>query len=99
MSKNFSDFTFEKTKSSPKEEPKVNVNETSDQQEKIKQTYDSLKGLDSSELAKKLAEEVGRQKSEGSFDYNLLSQSVESMRAFLPTETYQNLKKLLENLR
>lgn len=99
MSKNFSDFTFEKTKSAPKEKPKVNVNETSDQQEKIKQAYDSLKGLDSSELAKKLAEEVGRQKSEGSFDYNLLSQSVESMRAFLPTETYQNLKNLLENLR
>lgn len=101
MSKNFADFNYQKPQP-PKDkgsknnekQPATNIDE-----QKIRQAYDNLKDLDSSALASKLAEEVGRQKADGSFDFDLLSQSVEVMRAFLPADTYQNLKKLLENLR
>lgn len=101
MSKNFADFNYQKPQP-PKDkgsknnekQPATNIDE-----QKIRQAYDNLKDLDSSALASKLAEEVGRQKADSSFDFDLLSQSVEAMRAFLPADTYQNLKKLLENLR
>ena len=100
MSKNFADFNYQKSQP-PKDKGYNNAKQpaTNIDEQKIMQAYDNLKDLDSSALASKLAEEVGRQKADGSFDFDLLSQSVEAMRAFLPADTYQNLKKLLENLR
>lgn len=94
MSKNFADFKYTKP---AKEQPKPKISQ--DEQEQIKKTYDALKDMDSDALAKRLAQEVGKQKSEGNFDYDMLKSSVESMKSFLPLQTYENLKKLLENIR
>lgn len=68
-------------------------------QEKLRSTYDELKNLDSDSLSQRLAEEVSRQKGSGTFDYASLSSSVEAMRQYLPSETYQNLKNLLEKIK
>ncbi len=96
MGLNFADFQ-------PKEKEKESSSEVRQQQsqeeEKIRQTYNELKDLDSNALNEKLREEVAKQKSSGQFNYDMLSSSVESMRSFLPQETYLNLQKLLKDLK
>ena len=90
MSKNFADFEC-----GNRNKADTDIS----QQEKINQIYQQYKNMDSSSLAEALASTVAKQKADGTFDYNLLSQSVEAVRAYLPGQTYQNLKNLLENLR
>lgn len=65
----------------------------------IKQTYEELKGLGEDELSQKLFEEVKKQKQEGTFDYEGLAKNLEMMKAFLPNETYLNMKNLLEKIK
>ena len=90
MSKNFADFEC-----GHRNKADTDIS----QQEKINQIYQQYKNMDSSSLAEALANTVAKQKADGTFDYNLLNQSVEAVRAYLPEQTYQNLKNLLENLR
>ena len=90
MSKNFADFEC-----GHRNKADTDIS----QQEKINQIYQQYKNMDSSSLAEALASTVAKQKADGIFDYNLLNQSVEAVRAYLPEQTYQNLKNLLENLR
>ena len=96
MGLNFADFQ-------PKEKEKKVAEEAREKQgadeEKIRGVYNELKDLDSSALNKKLQEEVAKQKSSGQFNYEMLSSSVESMRAFLPQETFNNLQNLLKDLK
>lgn len=96
MSKNFADFKAEKPQSN--ETAKENTQKPSAEEE-LKKTYAELKDLDSNSLAARLSEEVKRQKNSGTFNYELLRQSVESMRMFLPQESYISLKNLLENIK
>ena len=65
----------------------------------IKETYEDLKDLNSDELSQKLFEEVKRQKEEGVFDYEGLSANLELMKTFLPKNTYENMKNMLEKIK
>ena len=85
---NFSSFCKENGKKSQNYENKD-----------IKQTYEELKGLGEDELSQKLFEEVKKQKQEGTFDYEGLAKNLEMMKAFLPNETYLNMKNLLEKIK
>ena len=65
----------------------------------IKETYEELKDLNSDELSQKLFEEVKKQKEEGVFDYEGLSANLELMKTFLPKNTYENMKNMLEKIK
>ncbi len=95
MGKNFCDFKFNEQKINPNEK----IDKSTNHEEKLKATYDDLKNLDSDSLSYKLAEEVKKQKEEGTFNFDLIKSSIESMRPFLTNETYINLKQILENLK
>lgn len=78
-----------------KENSKKNENFEKD----IKETYEELKDLNSDELSQKLFEEVKKQKEEGVFDYEGLSANLELMKTFLPKNTYENMKNMLEKIK
>ena len=67
--------------------------------EKIQETYDNLKDLNEDELSSKLYEEVKKQKEDGVFDYSALAENVERLKPFIPAETYQNMKNMLEKIK
>ncbi len=99
MSKNFSDFKFEQKQSFVQKEKETKQNNKTFSQDDLKKSYDEFSKLDNDSLSARLAQEVKKRKDEGSFDAEMLIRSVESVRAFLPDETYQNLKNLIENLK
>lgn len=99
MGKNFSDFHFEQSQKEKQYEEKKTQKKQDINENDLKRSFDEFSKLDNNELSARLAEEVKRRKDEGSFDANMLLSSVESVRAFLPHETYENLKKLIENLK
>ena len=99
MSKNFLDFKFEQKQSFVQKEKETKQNNKTFSQDDLKKSYDEFSKLDNGSLSARLAQEVKKRKDEGSFDAEMLIRSVESVRAFLPDETYQNLKNLIENLK
>lgn len=84
---NFSDYL-------KNENEKVKISD-----ENLMSTYDSLKDLSGEELNKKLFDEVKRQKMEGTFNFDALNQSIESIRGYMTEETYNNIKGILESLK
>jgi len=68
-------------------------------EEKVQTTYEELKNLSNDELTSRLYSEVAKQKSNGTFDYNMLNNSIESIKGYMPTETYENIKRMLESLK
>lgn len=62
-------------------------------------TYNELKDMNSDQLTNKLFQEVASQKASGKFDYNMLNDSVERIRNYLPPETYENIKRILITLK
>ena len=89
---NFSEFTKQKIHSEDPKQKNLNKDDAL-------KTYEELKDLNSDQLTKRLFSEVKKQKSEGTFNYDMLSASVESIRPYMSNETYLNLKKLLESLK
>lgn len=69
------------------------------QQKNIQETYNKLKDCSGDELMQRLAKEVQTQKSNGTFDYDALINSIEKIKIYLPTQTYQNMIRIIENLR
>ncbi len=67
--------------------------------ENIQETFDSLKDLSGDELTQKLYSEVKKQKENGDFNYNALCENVERLKMFLPQETYENMKNMLEKIK
>ena len=65
----------------------------------LMQEYDKLKDLSGDELNKRLFDEVKKQKREGTFDFDSLNQSVESVKGYMSEETYKNIKGILETLK
>lgn len=61
--------------------------------------YEKLKDLPKDQLSQMLLEEVARQKREGVFDYQKLNEMLESMKAFIPPDSYENIKRILESFR
>lgn len=93
MSRNFSDFNF-------KEQPKQEKQSFSGPSEAdLRSAYQEYSSLDPNALQARLASEIAQRKQDGTLDVEMLRSSVESIRAFLPYETYLNLKGLIENLK
>ena len=69
------------------------------QQKSINETYDELKNCSSDELMARLAKEVQQQKSSGTFDYDGLLNSIEKIKMYLPSQTYENILRIIENLK
>jgi len=76
-----------------------NAKNSSVDNDDIMKKYNELKDLPSDQLSKMLLEEVARQKREGVFNYEELNSMVESMRAMMPSETYENMKRILGTFR
>ena len=95
MKQSFSSFCKENRQETLRKTTKENES----QEEKMRRAYDELKDLNSDELSMRLFEEVKKQKENGTFDYISLSNSVERMRMFLPKQTYENMKMMLEKLK
>ena len=74
-------------------------NKKSNQTQKLEQDYAKLKNLSQDELMTRLYKEIDLQKKNGSFDYDGLVKAVESIKIYLPQATYENIMKILENLR
>ncbi len=65
----------------------------------IKDKYNTYKDMSKPQLEQTLFEEVAKQKRNGTFDYETLSKMVESLRGSLPENDYNNIKRILENLK
>ena len=87
MSKSFSNFCDEDSKKENKK------------QEDLQSTYEELKNMNYDELTQRLYNEVKLQKQNGSFNYESLCQSIESIRPFISNETYHNMKNMLEKIK
>ena len=68
-------------------------------QEDALSTYNQLKDLNADQLSSRLYQQVKQQKESGTFNYEMLKNSVESIKGFLAPQTYQNLISLLETLK
>lgn len=71
----------------------------SSSEEEIKNDIENLKGLSHEELMGRLLKQVAEQKSQGTFDYERLRQTIEQMKMYMPETLYQNIIKTLESLR
>ena len=78
---------------------KYEENQTSFSEDKVKESYEQLKNLPKDELSKRLFEEVNKQKNNGSFNYEMLEASVESIKSLIPKESYENLKRILKTIK
>ena len=70
-----------------------------DKTKTMKKSYDDLKDLGSDELMERLRHEVQEQKENGTFDVNLLMDSIEKIKMYLPEQTYENMKRIIESIR
>ncbi len=69
------------------------------QKNDINQKFNTLKNCSPDELMHKLAKEVSEQKANGTFDYDGLINSIEKIKIYLPTQTYENMLRIIENLK
>ena len=65
----------------------------------IDEAYEELKDCSSDELMQRLTKEISGQKLNGTFDYDGLRASIEKMKTYLPTQTYENMIRIIENLK
>lgn len=82
-----------------KEAQKQNSQSRSQEAEDLMSQYERLKDLPDDQLSKMLLDEVAKQKRDGTFDYDSLSNMVESMRAYMGEDSYQNIKRILETFK
>ena len=77
-----------------------NINQQGQEKpESVEDAYNKYKDLSASQLQGALAEEVARQKADGSFDFDKLENMVESLSGYLPAQTYQNVKRIMQSLK
>lgn len=65
----------------------------------ISESYDELKNCTSEELMAKLAKEIQSQKANGTFDYELLRNSIDKIKTYLPKQTYENMIRIIDGLK
>ena len=75
------------------------IKKTNISQEDVYNEYDKIKNMSQAEAQSQLFSEVLRQKQNGTFNFEALSNQVESLRGYLPEKDFQNLQRMLENLR
>lgn len=67
--------------------------------DKINEAYQNYKDMSQDELMKTLTKEINKQKSNGSFDYNELKNTIDKISIYLPKQTYQNILNIIENFK
>ena len=78
----------------------MNKQEKTTQKKKtVNEAYEELKGLSSEELMERLSNEIKGQNLNGTFDYQTLRASVEKIREYLPSQTYENMIRIIESLK
>lgn len=65
----------------------------------INEAYEELKGCSPEQLMEKLATEIKGQKLNGTFDYDGLCATIEKLKMYLPTQTYENMMRIIESLK
>lgn len=65
----------------------------------LNKSYDELKDLSSDELFDRLAKEIQKQKTNGTFDYDGLKKSIDSIKIYLPNQTYENMLRIIKSLK
>ena len=68
-------------------------------QKNINQAYEDLKDRPADELFSMLSKEIQNQKLNGTFDYETLRNSVEKIKTYLPTQTYENMIRIIDSLK
>lgn len=92
---NFSEFSKQNFNNA-----KENINEKNlNSKEDITKLYNEMKNMNSDELTRKLFDEVAREKQEGSFNYAYLESSVETLKPYLSQESYENIKRILKQIK
>jgi len=72
---------------------------TTSKKKTINEAYEELKDCSSEELMERLSKEISGQKLNGTFDYDGLRNSIEKIKTYLPTQTYENMIRIIENLK
>lgn len=72
---------------------------SSSKQQNINKAYDDLKDRSSDELFSMLTKEIQNQKLNGTFDYDALRASLEKIKTYLPTQTYENMIRIIDSLK
>ena len=65
----------------------------------IKVEYDALKDLSQDELMEKLADQIAFQKSNGTFDYDGLVDTINKMKGYISPQSYDNILNLLQKFK
>ncbi len=81
------------------EMPKSENTVKEDKNQNMKKSYEDLKDLGSDELMERFRKEVQQQKENGTFDVNLLVNSIDKIKMYLPEQTYENIKRIIESIR
>lgn len=72
---------------------------SSSKHQNINQAYDDLKDRSADELFSMLTKEIQNQKLNGTFDYDALRSSIEKIKTYLPTQTYENMIRIIDSLK
>ena len=67
--------------------------------QKVENLYNQYKNKSEDELIEELYKHVAKQKQNGTFDYNTLSNMLEKISPLLSTQQKQKMKEILENLK
>ena len=80
---------------------KTQTNYTDDKRgsQKITEKYNELNDCSSDELMYRLSKEVEAQKQQGNFDYEGLLESIQKIKMYLPTQTYENMIRIIEQFK
>ena len=81
-----------------KNQPTSKTKNTNSQKD-INQAYEDLKDRPADELFSMLSKEIQNQKLNGTFDYDALRTSVEKIKMYLPTQTYENMIRIIDSLK
>lgn len=77
----------------------TNESVKSSRKKSVSESYNELKNCSADELMQRLAKEIQSQKTSGTFDYQAIMASIEQIKPYLPTQTYENMIRIIENLK
>ncbi|MBE7082588.1 MAG: hypothetical protein E7378_02805 [Clostridiales bacterium] len=97
----FKDFQKQYTANTRSQQNFSNIDQTNAKQveQKVEDLYNKYKGKDQDQLLTQLFENVQKQKSEGTFDYQKLCAMIDKISPFLSVEQQQKIKSLLAKIK
>lgn len=67
--------------------------------ESLEEKYNKYKDFSQEDINKEIFKEVEKQKQNGTFDYNQIDSIIESLKPSLTTEQYQNMRKIMDEIK